>query len=153
MTNNYLIDTFGSIYSTLPEYARLSKRSEKIFYIKKARAKEWFDIHQGKKNAVRAHIIAKYIGLKKSSTSEELREVITHLICDDHYPIISTTKGFFKAETKEEINEYLDALNKRIMGIHRRISSLIAARNTQFLQTPIKYKGLSEWISNEGEYY
>jgi|GEM_PF-595892 len=50
----------------------------------------------------------------------ETRMIIRDIMISDGIPIVSSNQGYWVAETEQEIQDYLDNLENRIMGITER---------------------------------
>lgn len=73
----------------------------------------------GKENAIKSHDIARAIGVKVSGTNQQIRKACKELLVERKIPIISCTKGFYKAKEKNELREYFLSLEARKKGIER----------------------------------
>lgn len=105
------------IYSTVPEEHIKDEPEEKRYLVAKFLKEhkgEWF----------KSKIIARRCGYPARGTQVEVRKAITELITIDKLPIISSGRGFCYAKNKEMIQEYIESLESRVMGIKRRIKNL-----------------------------
>lgn len=78
----------------------------------------------GKENAIKSHELAKMIGIKSTATNQQIRKACKELLVEDRVPILSCSKGFFKAQDREEILEFQKSLASRMVGIQRDIMAL-----------------------------
>jgi len=78
----------------------------------------------GKANAIKSHELARLIGIEATATNQQIRKTCKELLIHKNIPIISCTKGFFKAENSEEIHNYILSLSARVNGLQRDISVL-----------------------------
>lgn len=79
--------------------------------------------HVGKANAITADEIVLQVDEMHSDgkTQGPTRGMITELLREMSLMVASCCNGYFIAETKEEVHEYLESLNNRIKGIiHRK---------------------------------
>jgi hypothetical protein len=109
----------NNIFSVVPE--EFKDRDE---LSKKDLIKDYFDNNIGKKNAKVVGKISEELGLSKKGSGSNLRLVCANLLEIDYYPICSSPQGYFKPETAEEIEEYIQSLTNRVKGIMRRINAL-----------------------------
>ena len=107
----------NNIYSTVPAKAVQETPDDdkyKILGLLQDRAGEWITSNE----------IARETGYKVGNSQVEVRKAITILIELDNEPIISGHDGYKYAQTNDEIQEYITALEKRMFGLQRRITSL-----------------------------
>lgn len=76
------------------------------------------------KDFITAYNLSLELGYKAKGTSVTIRKIITELIEFDNQPIISTSKGYRIAKTKEEVETYLESLQHRKKGLQRRINAV-----------------------------
>jgi putative heme iron utilization protein len=77
--------------------------------------------HIGKANAIKAKFIATKIGLSgEDDTHIGTRNLITKLV-KQGMPIGACDNGYFLLETQDEVDEYGQKLNNRIVEIYERI--------------------------------
>jgi hypothetical protein len=85
--------------------------------------------HKGKQNAIASSKIAKMLGIPENDTVATTRSLITKLIKNSYLPIGSSENGYYIMQTEEELNEVMQDLNGRILGIYDRINKLISNFN------------------------
>ena len=77
--------------------------------------------HRGKDNAIAAIEISSMLGLPLEATQSTCRKLIHKTANFYHLPLFSSKKGFYIAQTKEELREYNENIQQRINGmIHNR---------------------------------
>lgn len=87
--------------------------------------------HVGKANAIKSKVIALRIGLSEDATHIGTRNLITRLI-KEGMPIGACDNGYFLLETQEEVDEYGQKLNNRIVEIYDRIIHIQNNFNTLY---------------------
>jgi len=78
----------------------------------------------GKENAIKSHELARLIGIKVTSTNQQIRKICKELLVNQHIPILSCKDGFFKAKDNIEIKNYVESLKQRIIGVERDLYAL-----------------------------
>lgn len=81
--------------------------------------------HKGKQNAIPSNKIAKIVGIPEDDTVATTRSLITKLIKNSYLPIGSSENGYYLMQSEEELNEVMQDLNGRILGIYDRMNKLI----------------------------
>lgn len=109
-----------NIYSTVPR--RLTKGEQTK--INKEKVIKYFENHIGKSNAKALNKISQELGFQAKGNSAGFRKLVATLVEDDLYPIVSCSKGYFKAEKLTEIEQNISSEIKRIKGLQRRIQAL-----------------------------
>jgi len=78
--------------------------------------------HIGKNNQMDAGTIAKILGIEDNDTHVNTRKIITSVLRKTDLPIGSTSKGYYIIQSKDELMEYAESLNRRANeDIERRI--------------------------------
>ena len=78
-------------------------------------------MHVGRENAITSAAIAKIIGnYFEDATHQGTRTSITECLEESNLPIGANSRGYFLISSDEEYREYLDNLERRIMGIKKR---------------------------------
>ena len=85
--------------------------------------------HKGKQNPISAGKIGKALNIPENDTVATTRSLITKLIKRTHLPIGSSENGYYIMQTEEELNDVMQDLNGRILGIYERINKLISNFN------------------------
>lgn len=122
ITGNYGEDNFieeeeDKIYSIIPP-----ENIDKEYIKNKWHIRNFLRDRKGK--FFRAKTIALLCGFPNKETCVEVRNAITILIEKNNEPIIATSKGFGYATNIEDIKNYADQLEKRQMGLQRRINKV-----------------------------
>lgn len=73
--------------------------------------------HPGKRNAISSKAISRKMGLPMEDTQAVTRKVIWETAEMFNLPLVSCSKGFYIAETEDDIAEYCDNIQKRINGM------------------------------------
>ncbi len=76
--------------------------------------------HKGKANAIKSKTIALRIGVAEDDTHVGTRSLITKLV-KEGMPIGASDNGYFLLQTQEEVDEYGQKLNNRMLEIYDRI--------------------------------
>jgi len=85
-------------------------------------------MHVGRENAITSAAIAKIIGnYFEDATHQGTRESIKECLEESVLPIGANSKGYFLISSDEEYREYLDNLERRIMGIKKRARLVMEA--------------------------
>ncbi|WP_254538719.1 hypothetical protein [Halomarina litorea] len=74
----------------------------------------------GKDNAITSREINEEIQADNIGSFPSTRAIITDIIKEERVPILANTNGYYVAETEGEIEEYLETLENRVMGITER---------------------------------
>lgn len=125
--NYQLLEEHSTTYSMLPEFIELTNAG-KITYIKKQLIMKWFDEHRGRDNACKLNEISSQLGFSKYGNAVNFRALVSSLVVDDGYPIVSCVDGYYKATKRIDIDQNIDTENKRIKGIRKRIEALANIR-------------------------
>ena len=75
--------------------------------------------HKGKSNAIASKRISEAMGFPMEDTQVVSRKEIWNTAEGFDLPLISCNKGYFIAQTDEEMNEFNDNYEKRIEGIRK----------------------------------
>ena len=108
------------IYETVPDHAYEEERNKIIT----KKQKVW-DYLKEQTKPVTARKIAENTGLPSGGTQVEVRNIITILIETDNKPIVSVSKGFMVANSKEQLLFYANSLSERMQGIRRRRDAVL----------------------------
>tara|TARA_Y100000593_G_scaffold13578_2_gene25361 strand:- start:2689 stop:3048 length:360 start_codon:yes stop_codon:yes gene_type:complete len=71
--------------------------------------------------------LTREMGYRRSRTGEDIRELIRVAIAHHKKPIVSSRRGYWLASSVEDIERYIDSLDKRIFGLKNRKSNIIQA--------------------------
>ena len=82
--------------------------------------KSILELHRGKRNAISSRKISEIIDYPMEDTQFATRRIL-HLTAEKYnLPLISCCKGFYLAETEEELAEYNRCIDSRIREMNRR---------------------------------
>jgi len=81
-------------------------------------------LSDNKGSSYTAKTLAKECGYPEGGTQVELRKAVTCLIELDCMPVISTSFGFMWPTSKRQLLHYVEGLERRKMGLQRRIDSV-----------------------------
>jgi|AntDeeMinimDraft_5_1070356.scaffolds.fasta_scaffold03542_8 23S rRNA maturation-related 3'-5' exoribonuclease YhaM len=76
--------------------------------------------HDGADNKITAREIDDELGLDSVGSFPNTRAAIRELLFEDQIPVIGTTQGYYVAESEEQVDEYIESLEGRIMEITER---------------------------------
>lgn len=82
--------------------------------------------HIGKKFAINSTAICNAVGFEAKASNIYCRIVISETSKYYGLPIIACRKGYFIAETEEEINDYLEMLETNIRGMEEKRALVLA---------------------------
>lgn len=86
----------------------------------KEEVKELLLEHKGAENPITSREINEEIGLDNIGSFPSTRAVIRKLVLEDQLPIAATTNGYFVIEDQEELEDYINQLENRVMNITER---------------------------------
>ena len=75
--------------------------------------------HSGKKNAIASKRISEAMGFPMEDTQSVSRQAIWSTAEEYGLPLVSCNKGYFIAETDDEIEAYNQNIQKRITGMEK----------------------------------
>ena len=91
-----------------------------------------FDEHQGKENAITSSEIAEQLGLDdKQVTNPATRELIRDTIEEEEIPVAAGSRGYYRIQDADELDEYLETLRGREVWIRHRRQLVAMAWNRQ----------------------
>ena len=125
---DFLEEYETSTYHMLPKFIELDRRG-RVMFIKKDILKKWFDNHIGKDKACKAKEIGDTLGFSMNGRYVKMRALISSLVVDDHFPIVSCERGYYKANDEYDFLQNIETENQRIQGISRRIEALSIMKN------------------------
>lgn len=86
--------------------------------------------HTGEDNKITAREIDDELDLDSVGSFPNTRAAIRELLFEHQIPIIGTTQGYYIAESQEQVDEYIESLEGRIMEItERKFAITRAAEN------------------------
>jgi hypothetical protein len=71
--------------------------------------------HRGKENPIAANKISKLLQIPEDDTVPTTRRLITKLIVEEGMPIAAFGRGYFYIETIDELTEYMNYLDEKIL--------------------------------------
>lgn len=131
--DNQFLAEYSTTYSTLPEFIDLDTKG-KVLFIKKDKIIKWFEIHKGRHNATKLNEIASRLGFDSYGNAVNFRAIVSSLVVDDGYPIVSCIDGYYKAITREDFNQMIRTEEKRIQGVAKRIKALVKMRDDMLFE-------------------
>lgn len=78
----------------------------------------------GRENARTSHELCRLMHIESSGTNQPLREAAKILLVRHSVPIISCSRGFFVAVTRQELYDYRANLEARMAGLARDIEAV-----------------------------
>jgi len=85
--------------------------------------------HHGANNPVSAREINERINEDDVGSFPNTRMLIRDIMLEDQIPIASSNKGYYIIETEAELQDYLDQLESRILGMSERKFAIQRAAN------------------------
>lgn len=82
--------------------------------------KKIIEKHKGKGNQISSGKIAKMLNLKQEDTHIEPRTLILEAIKKFNIPAAGGSKGYYLITNKEELEEYINSIDRRIKKIEDR---------------------------------
>lgn len=76
--------------------------------------------HKGKSNRITSSQIARCLGINEDDTHAKTRSLIFDVAEEYKIPLAADAKGYYVIATKEEYQDYMNNLDRRIAGIDRR---------------------------------
>lgn len=76
--------------------------------------------HKGSDDPITSREISEELGLDEVESFPTTRGMIRDVIEEDEVPIAASGSGYFVIETEDELEDYLDSLNERMMNIAER---------------------------------
>lgn len=86
----------------------------------KDQVKELLLDHEGSDNPITSREINEEINLDNIGSFPSTRAVIRELVLEDQLPIAATSQGYFIIQDEDELSEYVDQLESRVMNITER---------------------------------
>jgi len=75
---------------------------------------------RGKNNPISSKAIAIKLGVEDSEANPVMRRKIRSCIEEEGWPVGATSQGYFWIETEDELEEYIEDLNRRAAQIRDR---------------------------------
>lgn len=86
----------------------------------KDQVKELLLDHEGADNPITSREINEEINLDNIGSFPSTRAVIRELVLEDQLPIAATSQGYFIIQDENELSEYVNQLESRVMNITER---------------------------------
>lgn len=80
----------------------------------------------GKRNAMTAPEIAHLCNVRTTGTCQPIRHAAKILLCQEGIPLVSCSKGFYIATTRQELYDYKAHLEARMTGLGRDVEAVKA---------------------------
>lgn len=85
--------------------------------------------HRGANNPITAKEISSIMGFGMEDTQHECRQIIRRTMDMFSLPVISCARGYYIANSKEEIESYCKNIMGRIKGMRKRLDSAVKFYN------------------------
>lgn len=95
----------------------------------KRRVKELILDHEGADNPITSREINEEIDVDNVGSFPETRQLIREIIREERIPIGANTNGYFLIQTEDELEEYVDGLDTRMVQIADRKAAVLRAAN------------------------
>ncbi|MFK8214634.1 hypothetical protein [Haloferax volcanii] len=83
--------------------------------------------HRGADNPITSREINERFDLDNIGSFPSTRAVIRELVMEERIPIAATSQGYFLIDSEEELEEYVDNLESRVMNITERKFAVLRA--------------------------
>jgi len=91
--------------------------------------KEMLLNHRGKGNEISSREINEVVELDNVGSFPNTRKLVKDIMFDENIPVVGGGNGYYVAETEEEVGEYLETLEGRIMSNAERKMAVTRAAN------------------------
>jgi len=95
----------------------------------RSRVKEILLEHKGSDDAISSREISNQLDKDEVGSFPETRMLIRDIMLEDQIPIASSNSGYYVIETEEELRDYVDQLEQRILGMSERKFAVQRAAN------------------------
>lgn len=85
--------------------------------------------HKGADNTISSREISERLDKEEVGSFPETRMMIREIMIEDEIPIASSNEGYYVIETEEELQDYVDQLESRILGMTERKMHVQRAAN------------------------
>jgi len=85
--------------------------------------------HKGANNAISSREISEKLEKEEVGSFPQTRMLIRDIMLEDMIPIASSTNGYYVVETEQELRDYVDQLESRILGMSERKFAIQRAAN------------------------
>ena len=86
----------------------------------KKRIQKILQTHKGKEHPITSAKIAEMLGIKEDDTHAKTRAIIRECAEEYYLPLLSSNRGYYLAQSENELNQYIKNLDSRIAGIKER---------------------------------
>jgi hypothetical protein len=104
-------------------------------------------LRRGRENAMTARAIASALGINDGQTNYELRRTLKCMLREG-YPVISCEQGFFVAQDEVELQDYIQSLRVRILGLQEDIRAVEDIMRSMRMQSSVPAAGSAADQSN-----
>ncbi len=101
--------------------------------------------HKGRDNAIPANKISKMLEIPEDDTVPTTRKIITKLIIEEGMPIGAFGNGYFYIETAQELAEYMDYLDQKILQTTNRKVTVYSNYEKKYGKITTKLTRLDEY--------
>lgn len=101
--------------------------------------------HKGKTNPIAANKISKLLKIPDNDTVSTTRALITKLILDEGMPIGAYGDGYFYIETAQELAEYVDYLDQKILQTTNRKTKIINNFENKYGKLGSKFSKIDDY--------
>ena len=85
--------------------------------------------HKGSDNPISSREISEELDKEEVGSFPETRMMIREIMIEDEIPIASSNAGYYVIEAEEELQDYVDQLESRILGMTERKMHIQQAAN------------------------
>lgn len=107
----------GTLYAIVPQQTA------------RERVKEMLLNHRGSDDPITSREINEEISEDTVGSFPNTRSIIRDIMVEDEIPIAGSSQGYYVIETEEELSEYVDNLDQRVLNITERKTYVLRAAN------------------------
>ncbi|MGB9932890.1 hypothetical protein [Haloarcula amylolytica] len=85
--------------------------------------------HRGADNPISSREISEHLEAQEVGSFPKTRMLVRDIMLEEQIPIASSNNGYYVIETEEELQDYIDQLESRILGISERKFEVRRAAN------------------------
>jgi ABC-type uncharacterized transport system ATPase subunit len=93
------------------------------------RVKEMLLDHRGQDDPISSREISDQLEKDEVGSFPETRMLVRDIMLEDQIPVASSNSGYYVVETEEELKDYVDQLESRILGMSERKFAVQRAAN------------------------
>ncbi|MDS0261892.1 ATP-binding protein [Haloarcula sp. S1CR25-12] len=86
----------------------------------KKRIAEILEQHQGSSNTITSREIREQLNHETDEAPSKVRKLISELVLEEELPVASNSNGYYLIQDEDELEDYVDKLEKRARGINER---------------------------------